>query len=89
MGAIVSNEYRESVDKLIASPVIMQMVLGLEGVPDEKLAHDDGGPRFEFMQAANRQYAKMGGDPALPLAIGSVAQALLKVRKILADAKGV
>lgn len=85
MHVIKAAHYGEVVTKLMADPIIIDMAGGLKGVPMDKLAHDDGGPRFEFMQGANREFDKRGGGKDLPLHIGAVAEALLELLKKLEE----
>lgn len=77
MGAIEAGHYGEAVQQLMADPIVIAMAAEMRGYPREQLAHDDGSPRFEFMQAANRQYDKRGG--TIHAHIGAVAEALLKL----------
>lgn len=76
VGAVVeAPHYREEVDALKADPIVAAMARELGAVELEKVAHEDGSPRFDFMCAANQQYSKRGGKGAK--SIGGVAKAVL------------
>lgn len=74
---IKAKHYDETEARMAKDPVIIAMAHGLANEPREKLAHDDGTPRFEFMQAANKEYAARGGTDGGH--IGAAARALLQV----------
>jgi hypothetical protein len=75
MATIRAAHYNEAIRKLMADPLIRDMVVGLATEPIDALQHKDGTPRFEFMQAANREYESRGG--TFKAHIGAVAEALL------------
>lgn len=79
MSAIVSNEHREDLDKLVADPILQNMLVGLRDVPDGEIMNDAGEPLWEFVGPATEQYRKMGGEHGA--FVGSVAQAIIKIRK--------
>lgn len=84
MAVIKAAHYGEVVAALMEHPVVIDMAAELEGIPVDKLAHVDqgGGPRFEFMLAANRVFDERGGRSVkLNLHIGAVAEALLALLK--------
>ena len=56
MTAIESADYHIARDRIKGNPVITQMAAGVATVPLAELAHQDGTPRFEFMQRANRVF---------------------------------
>jgi hypothetical protein len=72
-----AKHYDETESRLASDPIVLEMARGLVTVPRDQMAHEDGSPRFEFMQAANAQYRKMGGCDGGH--IGAVASALLRV----------
>ncbi|MFG2076906.1 DNA-directed RNA polymerase subunit alpha C-terminal domain-containing protein [Nonomuraea maritima] len=76
---IADPSYAETAKKLAADPIVQAMAEGLRAVPIDQLAHDDSIPRHEFMNAANREYSKRGGQPGGHL--GSLATALLQILK--------
>lgn len=76
---ITSNEHREAVDKLVADPILQDMLIGLRNVPDAEIMHEDGQPRWEFIGAANERYEREGGQHGA--FIGSVAHAIIRIRK--------
>ena len=93
--AIEARHYQETRDALAADPLVRMMAAGVTRTPLAEMAHDDGGPRFEFMQAANALYDRLaaaararGYDgeagelyPAdAPRHIGAVAEAVLAER---------
>lgn len=81
MAIIKAAHYDETEARLAKDPIIQAMAKGLADVPLSELIHDgpDGGPRFEFMQAANREYDERGGKDGGH--IGAVANALLLALK--------
>jgi hypothetical protein len=80
MAAVIeAAHYAEARSKLMADPIVVNMYLGLADVATIDMAHEDGTPRFEFMQAANRTYAGRGGTNQAHL--GAVAEALIAYRK--------
>jgi hypothetical protein len=76
---IRSADYDAAESKLVNDPIVVKMAIELVGVPREQLAHNDGTPRFSFMQGANEQYRARGGTQGG--FIGSVARALLILHK--------
>lgn len=79
MATIQAAHYAEARNKLMTDPIIQDMVVGLEAVSLDALQHDDGTPRFEFMQVANAEYDKRGGTYKAHL--GAVPEALLALLK--------
>lgn len=77
MAGIISDEYRIERTILAQDPIIIAMAKGLAGVDRNELVHDEGNPRFDFMMAANAEYAARGGQ--LSQSIGGVAHALLSL----------
>jgi hypothetical protein len=75
MATIEARHYGTARTVLQNDPIVQSMAHGLKDVPLTELTHDDGTPRFEFMQAANAQYDKRGGTNKAH--IGAVAEALL------------
>jgi hypothetical protein len=90
--AIEARHYQEARDGLAADPLVRMMAAGVTRTPLAELADGDGGPRFEFMQAANAHYDRLavaararGYDGELypadaPRHIGAVAEAVLAER---------
>ena len=54
MTALESADYQIARDRIKGNPVISKMAAGVATVPLAELAHQDGTPRFAFMQHANR-----------------------------------
>lgn len=85
MTGIRSRDYDETEARLANDPIVLAMAVGLRETPRTELAHDgeNGGPRFEFMGAANDEYrtrlAAAGRTDDQPRHLGAVAHALLLV----------
>jgi hypothetical protein len=77
--AIEAKHYAASRRHLYDDIIVCDMAQGLRDVALDTIQHDDGTPRFEFMQAANAEYAKRGGK--YHAHIGAVAEALLMLIK--------
>lgn len=77
MTIIEARHYGDARRVLRNDPIVKDMARGLVDVPLDALTHEDGSPRFEFMQRANREYAKRGGTNQAH--IGGVAEALLMI----------
>lgn len=75
--AIEAPHYEETRIRLMADPIVQDMAEGLRGVPTGQMAHESGNPRFEFMQAANHEYRRRGGQDGGH--IGAIAEALLRI----------
>ena len=56
MTALESPDYQTARDRIKGNPVITKMAAGVATVPLAELAHQDGTPRFAFMQQANRAF---------------------------------
>jgi len=91
MSALESLGYQAARDQIKTNPVIIAMAAGVATVPLAELAHQDGTPRFEFMQRANRAFdqaeAQNAGNPGYqpfpadaPRHIGLIAEAVLAER---------
>ena len=91
MSALESPGYQVARDQIKTNPVIITMAAGVATVPLAELAHQDGTPRFEFMQRANRAFdqaeAQNVGNPCYepypadaPRHIGLIAEAVLAER---------
>jgi len=74
---ILAPHYREVVIELFNNEIIQDMARGIKNVPIEKIVHDDGGPRFEFMMASNEEFRNRGGSTKGSQHIGAVAEALV------------
>lgn len=79
MTVIRDHSYDAIEQTLAADPIVIGMAAGVANMPRQDLAHEDGTPRFEFMQAANREYDNRGGRKDLPAHIGAVARAVIIV----------
>lgn len=91
MSALESPDYQIARDQIKNNPVIAKMAAGIATVSLAELAHQDGTPRFEFMQRANRAFdqaeAQNAGNPCyqpypedMPRHIGLIAEAVLAER---------
>ncbi|AGK86115.1 hypothetical protein SEA_KERBEROS_88 [Mycobacterium phage Kerberos] len=79
MAVIQSKEYGETEARLQHDPIVVAMSVEMSGAPEHIKAswtHDNGEPNFQFMQIANREYARRGGKDGGH--IGAIAKALLK-----------
>ena len=56
MTALESPDYQLARDRIKGNPVIAKMAAGVVTMPLAELAHEDGTPRFVFMQRANRTF---------------------------------
>lgn len=74
--ALTADHYRNTVQALKADPIIGQMAaeLNLAADPLAGATDENGQPTFNFMQAANREYARRGG--RIEAHIGGVAEAI-------------
>jgi hypothetical protein len=97
MSSLESPDYQIARDQIKGNPVIAQMAVGIATVPLADLAHQDGTPRFEFMQRANRAFdtaqAHNAGNPRYepypadaPRHLGLIAEALLTERAAIREA---
>lgn len=77
MATIRAKHYDEAVTKLADDPIVINMALAMQGTPREQFADSGGGPSFNFMQAANREYSSRGG--TFHAHIGAVAEAIFKI----------
>lgn len=95
--ALESPDYQIARDRIKGNPVITRMAAGVATVPLADLAHQDGTPRFEFMQRANRAFdqaeARNAGNPRYqpypadaPRHIGLIAEAVLTERAAIREA---
>lgn len=74
IAVLESEDYEIARKVLVADPIVIEMSKGLNAT---ECAHYDGNPKFEFMLAANREYAKRGGKNQAH--IGAVAEAILRL----------
>lgn len=87
MTAIIAQHYRDNYEALAKEPIIRAMAWDLIEKPDAipfKVAHDDGRPTWEFMQAARGYYWRQheqGNATVEPESIGAVAEAILLVKQ--------
>ncbi len=86
MTVLEGPEHLAARDRIKGNPVISMMAAGIAAVPLAQIAHEDGTPRFEFMQQANRAFdddqARNAGNPGYepypagaPRHLGLVAEA--------------
>lgn len=81
MNAIVGESIRAERKALSEDPIVDAMAADIaDGISKGfitlgDIAHDDGTPRFEFMQRANRHYAERGGKNSRT--IGGVAHVII------------
>lgn len=68
--------YGETRQRLMRDPIVAKMASEIEAFDPklERFLHEDGTPRFEFMQRANREYRDRGGKDGGH--IGAVAEAI-------------
>ena len=99
MTVLEGPEYQGARDRIKGNPVISMMAAGIAAVPLAQIAHEDGTPRFEFMQQANRAFddaqARNAGNPGYqpypagaPRHLGLVAEAVLAERAAIREAVG-
>ena len=99
MTVLEGPEYQAARDRIKGNPVISMMAAGIAAVPLAQIAHEDGTPRFEFMQQANRAFddaqARNAGNPGYepypagaPRHLGLVAEAVLAERAAIREAVG-
>lgn len=69
--------YGEARRRLVNDPIVRSMADGVRVVKRNVIQHENGTPRFEFMQAANDTYARRGGTYRAHL--GAVAEAILMI----------
>ncbi|AIS73850.1 hypothetical protein SEA_SNAPTAP_87 [Mycobacterium phage SnapTap] len=84
MTVIEAAHYGENQRALQQDPIVVAMSVEMNAAPANVKAswtHNDGGPTFEFMQIANREFDRRGGTGAE--SIGAVAKALLANLAIL------
>jgi hypothetical protein len=96
MTALESPHYQAAREKIKGNPIISQMGAGVAAVPLAELAHEDGTPRFAFMQYANRAFdaaeSHNAGNPGYqpyppdaPRHIGLIAEAVLAERAAIRE----
>ncbi len=97
MTALESPDYQIARDRIKGNPVISKMAAGIATVPLAELAHQDGTPRFPFMQHANRAFdtaqAQNADNPGYqpypadaPRHLGLIAEAVLAERAAIRQA---
>ena len=79
MTVLENPDYQNAHDRIKGNPVIRMMAASVATVPLAQIAHEDGTPRFEFMQQANRAFddaeARNTGNPPLRAVPGRRGQA--------------
>ena len=67
MTVLEGPDYQDARDRIKGNPVISMMAASVATVPLAQIAHEDGTPRFAFMQQANRAFddaeARNAGNP--------------------------
>lgn len=97
MATLESPEHRAARDRIRGNLIIAQMGAQVAAIPLASLAHEDGTPRFEFIQRANRAFdvaqSCNTGNPAYvpypadaPRHLGLVAEAVLAERAAMREA---
>jgi hypothetical protein len=97
MTALESPDYQAARGRIKGNPVISKMAAGVAAVPLTELAHEDGTPRFAFMQHANRAFdeaeSQNAGNPRYqpypadaPRHLGLIAEAVLAERAAIRQA---
>jgi hypothetical protein len=56
MTVLEDPDYQNDRDRIKGNPVIRMMAASVATVPLAQIAHEDGTPRFAFMQQANRAF---------------------------------
>jgi hypothetical protein len=96
MTALESPDYQIARDQIKGNPVISMMAAGVATVPLAELAHQDGTPRFAFMQRANRAFdqaeSQNAGNPRYqrypadaPRRLGLIAEVVLAERAAIRE----
>ena len=97
MTALESPDYQVARDRIKGNPVVSKMAAGIATVPLAELAHEDGTPRFAFMQHASRAFDKAesqnAGNPCYEpypadarRHLGLIAEAVLAERAAIREA---
>jgi len=97
MTALESPDYQVARDRIKGNPVVSKMAAGVAAVPLAELAHEDGTPRFAFMQHASRAFDKAesqnAGNPCYEpyptdarRHLGLIAEAVLAERAAIREA---
>jgi hypothetical protein len=97
MRVLESPDCQIARDRINGNPVIAMMAAGVVTVPLAGLAHEDGTPRFAFMQRANGAFdqaeAQNAGNPCYqpypadaPRHLGLIAEAVLAERAAIREA---
>jgi hypothetical protein len=97
MTALESPHYQIARDQIKGNPVITSMAVGVATVALAELAHQDGTPRFAFLQHANRAFdtaeAQNADNPGYrpypadaPRHLGLIAEAVLAERAAIREA---
>jgi hypothetical protein len=90
-------DYQDARDRIKGNPVISMMAVGVATVALAEIAHEDGTPRFEFMQQANRAFddaeGRNAGNPGYQpypadahRHLGLIAEAVLAERAAIREA---
>jgi hypothetical protein len=80
MTVLENPDYQNARDRIKGNPVISMMAAGVAAMPLAQIAHEDGAPRFAFMQQAHHAFddaeARNAGNPGYEPVPGGRAQAL-------------
>ena len=102
MTVLEGPDYQNARDRIKGNPIIKMMAASVAAVPLAQIAHEDGTPRFAFMQQANRAFddaeARTTGNPryepypaGADRHLGLIAEAVLAqraaVRKTVASSR--
>jgi hypothetical protein len=96
MTVLESPDYQAARNRIKGNVVISWMAAGVATMPLAELAHQDGTPRFAFMQQANRAFddaeARNAANPAYepypadaPRHLGLIAEAVLAERTAIRE----
>lgn len=72
-----ANTYAQTIEKLAEDPIIIKMASEMQHVHLEEFMYPNGGPTWQFTQAALDTYQQRGGE--IPTHIGGPAAAVLKL----------
>jgi hypothetical protein len=97
MTVLESPDYQAARDRIKGNVVVSWMAAGVATMPLAQLAHEDGTPRFAFMQQANRAFddaeARNAANPAYEpypadahRHLGLIAEAVLAERAAIREA---
>ena len=90
MTVLEGPDYQNARDRIKGNPVIRMMAASVAAVPLAQIAHEDGTPRFAFLQQANRAFddaeARNAGNPRYdPYPAGADSHLGLIAEAVLAE----